>query len=112
MTNIFIAGHQTPHSSSLNDFSRIKSLHKYIGSIAKAIRSGSNIKGYFVWSFLDVFEIIGGYEESLGLYYTDFKDPNLKRQPKLSAKWYSNFLKNKPIDPKIIMKVESDASLL
>ncbi|CAL5192323.1 unnamed protein product [Lathyrus oleraceus] len=105
-------GHQTPHSSSLNDFSRIKSLHKYIGSIAKAIRSGSNIKGYFVWSFLDVFEIIGGYEESLGLYYTDFKDPNLKRQPKLSAKWYSNFLKNKPIDPKIIMKVESDASLL
>ncbi|CAK8541953.1 unnamed protein product [Lathyrus sativus] len=105
-------GHSTPHNSSLNDFSRIKYLHKYIGSIAKAVKSGSNIKGYFVWSFMDLFEIIGGYEESFGLYYIDLKDPNLKRTPKLSAKWYSSFLKNKAIDPKIIMEVESDASYL
>ncbi|XP_058761949.1 beta-glucosidase 11-like [Vicia villosa] len=105
-------GHKTPHNSSLNDFSRIEYLNKYIGSIATAIRSGSNIKGYFVWSFMDVFEILTGYEVSLGLYYIDLKDPNLKRQPKLSAKWYSSFLKNKPMDSKIIMEIGSDASLL
>lgn len=112
MKTLLIAGHKTPHNSSLNDFSRITYLQKYIGAIAKAIRSGSNIKGYFVWSFMDVFEILTGYEVSLGLYYIDLKDPHLKRQPKLSAKWYSSFLKNKPVNSKIIMEIESDASLL
>lgn len=74
-------------------------------------RNGSNIKGYFVWSFVDVLEILSGYEESYGLYYIDMKDPNLKRQPKLSAKWYSNFLKGKPMDSKIIMEIGNDAPL-
>jgi beta-glucosidase len=44
------------------------------------------VKGYFVWCFLDEFELLGGYEVSYGLYYIDMKDPSLRRQPKLSAK--------------------------
>ena len=52
------------------------------------------MKGYFVWSFLDVFELLGGYTWRYGLHYIDFQDPGLPRQPKLSAKWYSKFLKN------------------
>ncbi|KEH23192.1 putative beta-glucosidase [Medicago truncatula] len=104
-------GHRTFRNSSLNDWSRVKYLHKYIETIANEIRSGSNIKGYFVWSFMDVLEILSGYEESFGLYYIDMKDPNLKRQPKLSAKWYSDFLKRKPMDSKIIMEIENDAPL-
>jgi len=50
---------------------------------------------------MDAFELVGGYEESYGLYYVDMNDPNLRRQPKLSAEWYSNFLKGKPMDSKI-----------
>jgi beta-glucosidase len=42
---------------------------------------------------MDVFELFGGYERSFGLLYVDFKDPSLKRSPKLSAHWYSSFLK-------------------
>jgi len=69
------------------------------------------VKGYFVWSFMDVFEIVGGYELSYGLYYVDMNDPNLRRKPKLSAKWYSNFLKGKPMDPKIT-ETQNNASVL
>lgn len=75
-------------------------------------RSGLNVKGYFVWSFLDAFELLSGYEKSYGLYYIDLNDPSLKRQPKLSAEWYSNFLKRKPMDPKITIEIEKNASLL
>jgi len=75
-------------------------------------RSGLNVKGYFVWSFIDTFEIEGGYELSFGLYYIDMNDPNLRRQPKLSAEWYSNFLKGKLMDPKITKETEKNASVL
>ena len=52
------------------------------------------MKGYFVWSFLDVFELLAGYYSRYGLYHVDFKDPELPRQPKLSAQWYSKFVRS------------------
>ena len=58
-------------------------------------RNGSNINGYFTWSFIDVYELLTGYETSYGLFYVDLDDPDRKRYPRLSAKWYSNFLKGK-----------------
>ena len=75
-------------------------------------RSGLNVKGYFVWSFLDVLEVLTGYESSFGLYYVDMNDPSLRRIPKVSAEWYSNFLKRKPIDPKISKEIEKNANVL
>ncbi|CAN1859362.1 Beta-glucosidase 11 [Linum perenne] len=56
-------------------------------------RNGCNVKGYFVWSLLDVFELLGGFQSGFGLYYVDLDDPNLTRYPKLSSHWYSHFLK-------------------
>ncbi|EFH65682.1 predicted protein [Arabidopsis lyrata subsp. lyrata] len=82
----------TPHRSSLEDTTRVKYLSSYIEAVLHSIRNGSNVKGYFQWSFMDVFELFGGYEKSFGLFYVDFKDPYLKRSPKLSAHWYSSFL--------------------
>ena len=67
------------------------------------------MKGYFVWSFLDLFELLSGYELSYGLYYIDLNDPSLRRQPKLSAQWYSNFLNRRPMDPKVTMQIENNA---
>ncbi|KAJ4968327.1 hypothetical protein NE237_015028 [Protea cynaroides] len=88
-------GQMTFHNASLNDMSRVKYLESYIESLLQAVRNGSDVRGYFTWSFLDVFEFLTGYETSFGLYYVDFNSPDLKRYPKLSAHWYSNFLKGK-----------------
>ncbi|MED6130941.1 hypothetical protein PIB30_005597 [Stylosanthes scabra] len=96
-------GQQTPRNSPLDDWPRVKYLQEYIGCMLDALRSGFNVKGYFVWSFLDAFELLSGYETSYGLYYIDLKDPSLRRQPKLSAKWYSDFLKTRrPMDPNYV----------
>ncbi|XP_027191935.1 beta-glucosidase 11-like [Cicer arietinum] len=104
-------GQQTRSNSSLDDWPRVRYLHEYIGSMLDMLRNGLNIRGYIVWSFLDVFELIEGYELSYGLYYIDFEDPTLRRQPKLSAKWYSNFLNNRTMDSKITMKMNENSSL-
>jgi len=77
----------------LNDTPRVNYLQGFIGGLLDAMRNGSNARGYFYWSFMDLLELLGGYETSYGLYSVDLKD--LKRQPKLSAHWYSNFLKGK-----------------
>lgn len=61
---------------------------------------------------MDAFELLLGYESSYGLYYVDMNDPSLRRIPKLSAEWYSNFLKRKPMDPKITKEIEKNATLL
>nr|XP_025633765.1 beta-glucosidase 11-like isoform X2 [Arachis hypogaea] len=99
-------GQQTHRNSSLEDWPRINYLQEYIGSILHMLRNGHDIRGYFVWSFMDVFELLSGYEFTYGLYYIDLKDPTLRRQPKLSSVWYSNFLNNRTMDPMVAMQIE------
>ncbi|XLS48456.1 hypothetical protein HN51_022814 [Arachis hypogaea] len=106
-----LTGQQTHRSSSLEDWPRIKYLQEYIGSILHMQRNGHDIRGYFVWSFMDVFELLSGYEFTYGLYYIDLKDPTLRRQPKLSSVWYSNFLNNRTMDPMVAMQIEKNSSL-
>ncbi|CAA7398429.1 unnamed protein product [Spirodela intermedia] len=86
-------GYSTPQNSSLEDTPRVEYLKMNIGSLLDAVRNGSNARGYFTWSFLDVFELNDGYQSSFGLYHVDFEDKELTRRPKLSARWYSHFLK-------------------
>lgn len=69
-------------------------------------RDGANVRGYFVWSFLDVYEVLTGYLTNYGLYHVDFSSKNLTRAPKLSAHWYTNFLKTR----KMIMVLEKQSS--
>ncbi|RVX20607.1 Beta-glucosidase 22 [Vitis vinifera] len=90
-------GQQTKRNTTLNDTGRVKYLQGYIGALLNAVRNGSNAKGYFTWSFLDVLELLDGYGSCFGLYYVDLDDPDLKRYPKLSAHWYSGFLKGENV---------------
>ncbi|KAJ7977564.1 putative Beta-glucosidase [Quillaja saponaria] len=92
---IYENGQRTKRNSSLEDVSRLKYLHGNMGGVLDAMRNGSNTRGFFQWSFLDVFELLDGYASSYGLYYVDLDDPDLKRYPKLSAHWYSSFLKGR-----------------
>ncbi|KAI4382167.1 hypothetical protein MLD38_008165 [Melastoma candidum] len=91
-------GQRSVRNSSLEDWSRVELLRGYIGGLLDSIRNRSNTRGYFTWSLMDVLEPTDGYESAYGLYYVDLDDPELRRQPKLSARWYSRFLKGGSID--------------
>ncbi|RLN30577.1 beta-glucosidase 20-like isoform X1 [Panicum miliaceum] len=72
----------------LMDVERIDFLKKYIAGTLKAIRDGANVKGYSVWSLMDMYEIFGGNKAHFGLIRVDFRNPRRQRQPRLSAHWY------------------------
>lgn len=75
------------------------------------IRNGSDTRGYFYWSMIDLYELLAGYRLSFGLYYVNFSDAGLKRSPKLSASWYSGFLNGTvDVDPQDITQLQSHSS--
>ncbi|XP_022854687.1 beta-glucosidase 11-like [Olea europaea var. sylvestris] len=102
-------GQMTRRNGTLYDKSRVEYLRAYIGGMLDAIRNGSNTRGYFAWTFLDCLELLDGYGTSFGLLYVDLDDKNLTRYPKLSAHWYSNFLKGKSTSSNAITEVGDNA---
>ncbi|VAH80975.1 unnamed protein product [Triticum turgidum subsp. durum] len=79
---------------SLDDTDRIGYLSSYMEGTLEAMRNGANVGGYFAWAFMDLFELLAGYQSRYGLYRVDFADERRPRQARLSARWYSGFLKH------------------
>ncbi|XP_020585362.1 beta-glucosidase 22-like isoform X2 [Phalaenopsis equestris] len=79
---------------TMNDVRRASFLGGFIGSILDSIRDGVDARGYFVWTFVDAFELLAGYKSRFGLYHVNFEGSELERTPKHSAYCYQNFLKN------------------
>ncbi|KAJ9551926.1 hypothetical protein OSB04_015971 [Centaurea solstitialis] len=77
----------------VNDVKRVGYHTSYLAFLAKSIRGGADVRGYFVWSLMDNYEWLYGYKVRFGLYHVDRK--SLTRIPKLSAKLYMDFLTNK-----------------
>ncbi|GLU19412.1 hypothetical protein SLE2022_356650 [Rubroshorea leprosula] len=81
-----------PLEEALVDNDRIYYYQQHLSFLQSAIQDGVNVKGYFAWSLLDNFEWSSGYTVRFGINFVDYKD-GLKRYPKLSARWFKNFLK-------------------
>ena len=84
----FDAEQQTVH-----DKARIDYIQSHLSAIQDAIRDGAEVKGYFLWSLMDVFSWSNGYEKRYGLFYVDFNTQ--QRYPKESAYWYKQVAEQK-----------------
>lgn len=78
--------------TAVNDERRIAFLNGYIGQCHQAIAEGVDLRGYFVWSYMDNFEWEMGYSKRFGLHHVDFATG--KRTPKNSARWYADVIKH------------------
>jgi beta-glucosidase len=74
-----------------NDLHRRECVRNYLHQLRAAMKDGANVKGYFLWSFLDNYEWEDGYERRFGIVHTDFKTQ--RRTPKLSARWYAEVIR-------------------
>ncbi|XP_059455129.1 beta-glucosidase 17-like isoform X2 [Corylus avellana] len=83
-----------PIEDFLNDSLRLKYLHLHLSTLLKVIKDdGVDVRGYYVWSFLDDFEWEFGYTYRLGINFIDYKN-GLRRFMKHSALWFQDFLQN------------------
>lgn len=80
---------------TVHDDARIDYIKQHLSVIADAIADGANVKGYFLWSLMDVFSWSNGYEKRYGLFYVDFETQ--ERFPKKSAYWYKELAESKEI---------------
>lgn len=74
----------------VHDQNRIHYLDAHISQMQRAYDEGIDIRGYFLWTFLDNFEWERGYSERFGIVYVDFE--NKKRTVKDSAYWYQKVM--------------------
>ncbi|ESQ37106.1 hypothetical protein EUTSA_v10002493mg [Eutrema salsugineum] len=102
-------GRPTNHHSSLNDVGRVEYLHAYIAAVLNSVRNGSQTRGYFQWSFMDLYEFLN-YNYTYGLYYVNFSDPERKRSPKTSALWYSALLKGSMVSSQVAKNLSVSSS--
>jgi beta-glucosidase len=68
------------------DLDRIMYLRNYLAQLQRATSEGVPVRGYFLWSLMDNFEWIYGFEKRFGLVHVDFNTQ--RRTPKLSASFY------------------------
>ena len=81
----------------VEDDERIEILEEFIDWMLKAKNDGANVKGYYVWSTMDLYSWVNGYKKRYGLVYIDFEN-ELKRIPKKSYYWYKELIeKNRDI---------------
>lgn len=81
--------------SRVHDEKRINYLREDIKKAYEALKKGVNLKGYYVWSFMDNFEWSFGFSKRFGLIYIDYK--NQERIWKDSAYFYKKVIKNNGI---------------
>ena len=75
----------------INDQERIEFLEEYLDYFAKAKEEGCNLQGYYIWSTMDLYSWINGYEKRYGLVHVDYEN-NCKRIPKKSYYWYRDYI--------------------
>ena len=94
--NIYITENGTSSEDKVSadghvyDLDRIMFLRNYLTQLQRAISEGAPVRGYFLWSLMDNFEWIFGFEKRFGLYHVDFE--TLQRIPKLSVSFYRNVI--------------------
>src|ERR1700680_1835755 len=72
------------------DLDRIMYLRNYLTQLQRATAEGVPVRGYFLWSLMDNFEWILGFEKRFGVYRVDFETQ--VRTPKLSVSFYRNVI--------------------
>ena len=75
----------------VHDPARTQYLQDAITHMQRAKDDGVDVRGYFVWTFLDNFEWAEGYDPRFGLVHVDFETQ--RRIIKDSGKWYADFLR-------------------
>jgi beta-glucosidase len=71
----------------VDDQDRLSFIDQHLRAVHAAREQGADVRGYYVWSFLDNFEWAHGYDRRFGIVRVDYETQ--QRTPKASATWYA-----------------------
>jgi beta-glucosidase len=74
----------------VHDQRRVDYLRGYIGQVGRALDEGADMRGYYLWSFIDNFEWAFGFSQRFGIVHVDFD--TLKRTVKDSGYLYRDII--------------------
>jgi beta-glucosidase len=80
-------------AGTVDDTQRQSYLKRHFAACSRAMDSGVDVRGYFVWSLLDNFEWAHGYERRFGIVHVDFRTQ--ARTPKRSALALADYLRRR-----------------
>ncbi len=80
----------------VHDGDRIDYIRRHLAAVHAAIEAGADVRGYYLWSFLDNFEWAWGYSKRFGMVHVDYD--SLARTPKDSALWFRDVIKNNAVE--------------
>ena len=73
---------------SVDDQDRLSFIEQHLHAVLDAREQGADVRGYYVWSFLDNFEWAHGYDRRFGIVRVDYETQ--QRTPKSSGLWYAD----------------------
>ncbi len=82
---------KTARGPILEDPLRVDYLRAHLAAAWKALQSGVDLRGYFVWSLLDNLEWSHGFAKRFGIVHVDHETQ--KRTLKASARFYADVIR-------------------
>lgn len=71
---------------AVHDAARLRYVARHAAAVHQALADGADVRGYFLWSFMDNFEWGFGFSKRFGITYVDYQTQ--KRIVKDSGRWY------------------------
>ncbi len=62
----------------------------FFTGVQRATSEGYDVRGYFLWTWMDNFEWAEGYSKRFGIVHNNYDTQ--ARTPKLSAAWYAKVM--------------------
>src|SRR4029453_3241779 len=56
----------------VTDPDRVSYLRAHVAAVHDAIAAGADVRGYYLWSFMDNFEWAWGYSQRFGIVHVDY----------------------------------------
>ncbi len=85
----------TPVGRDLSTSTAASTFRTCLIALHRAVAEGFDVRGYFLWSFMDNFEWAEGYGKRFGIVHVDYATQ--VRTPKLSARWYAEVVRENRI---------------
>lgn len=82
-----VGAYEDVTKEEINDDFRISYLSEHIDAIMRSIKDGADVRGYYVWSTMDLYSWKNGTEKRYGLVAVDFAN-GCQRKKKASYYWY------------------------